>query len=467
MKALLHYLRTEVPAAILYLLAAAALILSQHAMVFLTFRVLGVPLAVDDYFWLFPIRQLAMLPDVSPFAAIGGFAFCLAISAALAHLSLRRADRLGRGGGLALATMVPTLQILAVLGLALLWPRRADALPAQAGDPAPPHQLAIGIFAGTALIVAAVAVSALTMGAYGWGLFVATPFLVGLITGFLVNRGRARSAAETFGAVAAAGMLGTLALLMLALEGLMCIILILPLAVGLATIGGFIGRAAARRLVDPRQPFYSVALLPLIFLLDAAMPPELPIVTRTSITIAAPPEAVWASLTADRPVTEAPGLVGLAGLAYPVASRIIGAGEGAHRVGTFSTGAADERVTVWKPGRTLAFRVVRQPPAMEEMSPYRKLHTPHLIGYFDTGETRFDLVPLPGGGTRLTARADHVLRIDPGLYWEPIARWAIKQNVTRVLADVRRDAEQRGGARQEAPVAAHSPHGQSYAQLAD
>lgn len=302
MKALTHYLRTELRPALLYALAAAALILSQHAMVFLAFYALGMPLALDDHFWLFPIRQLAMLPDMSPFVAIGGFAFCLGISGALALLSLRRTDRLWRGGWLALAAMIPTLQIIAVLILALLWPNRAEAEPVRTDDPAPPHQLAIGIFAGTALIVAAVAVSALTMGAYGWGLFVATPFLVGLITGFLTNRGHLRSMAETFGAVAMAGALGTLALLMLALEGLMCVILILPLAIGLAAIGGVIGRAAAKRLIDPRQPFYSVALLPLIFLLDAAMPPELPIGTRAVITVDAPPDAVWASLTADRPV---------------------------------------------------------------------------------------------------------------------------------------------------------------------
>lgn len=464
MSPLLHRLRAEVPASILYALAAAALILSQHAIVFLAFRALGMPLALDDRFWLFPIRQLAMLPGISPLVAVGGFAFCLVISAALVRLSLRRADRLGRGGGLALATMVPTVQVAAALALALLWQRRADSEPRRVGKPAPPHQIAIGIFAGTALIVAAVAVSALTMGAYGWGLFVATPFLVGLITGFLVNRGADRSAAETFGAVAMAGLLGTIALLMLALEGLMCVLLIAPLAVVLAAIGGFIGRAAARRLADPRQPFYGVAALPLIFFVDAAMPPEIPIVTHADVTIAAPPEAVWTSLTADRPVTETPGLVGLAGLAYPVASRIVGTGEGARRIGRFSTGTADERITIWQPGRTLAFRVVRQPPAMEEMSPYRKLHTPHLVGYFDTGETRFDLAPLPGGGTRLTARADHVLRIDPGLYWAPIARWAIGQNVDRVLTDVRRDAERRAKTpRQRAGLAPHSPHGQSLA----
>lgn len=319
MRGLLDRLRAEVPAEFHYALTAAALILSQHATVAIAFRAIGVPLSTSSMFWLFPIRQLAMRPDIAPLAAIGAFTFCLAVSGALVRLSLRRADRLGRGGGLALATMIPTVQILACLALALLWPRRAGAPAEQVGDPAPPHQLAIGVFAGTALIVAAVAISALTMGAYGWGLFVATPFLVGLITGFLVNRGHVRSGAETFGAVAAAGVLGTMALLMLALEGLMCVILVLPLAVGLAAIGGVIGRTAAKRLIDPREPFYSVALLPLIFMLDAAMPPEIPIVTRTSITIAAPPEAVWASLTADRPVIEAPGLVGLA--ASPIRSR--------------------------------------------------------------------------------------------------------------------------------------------------
>lgn len=463
MKAGLHHLRTEVPAALLFALVAAVLILSQHAMVFLAFRALGMPLGLDSMFWLFPIRQLAMLPDVSPLVAIFGFAFCLGISGALALLSLRRARRLGRGGGLALGAMIPTLQIFAVAALALLWPRRSEPELRRAGDPAPPYQLAIGIFAGTALIVLAVAVSALTMGAYGWGLFVGTPFLVGLITGFLVNRGHVRSMADTFGAVAAAGMLGTLALLMLALEGLMCVVLILPLAAILAIAGGAIGRAAAKRLIDPRQPFYGIALLPLLFLLDAAMPPDLPIATRAGITIEAPPEAVWASLIADRPVREKPGLVGLAGLAYPVAGRIAGEGVGAHRHGTFSTGTADERVTVWQPGRALAFRVVRQPPAMEEMSPYRKLQTPHLVGYFDTGETRFDLEPLSGGRTRLSVSAGHVLRIDPVLYWGPIARWAIGQNVRRVLRDIRRDAE----GRQRAGLAAHSPDGQSLTQLAD
>jgi len=435
-------IRGDAAAALRYVIATAILILSQHGLVAFTARYYDAPLSIDGFFWLFPVRQLAVLPDIPQHAALGAFAFCLIISAALVALALRRADRLGRGFALALFTMVPTFQMVAAAALTLLWPRPPAATPVPDAEVARLHSVAHGVVAGMALIVFAVALSGSAMGAYGWGLFVMTPFLVGVTTGFIVNRRQKRGYFETFAAVAGAGMLGTLALLMLALEGFMCIILIAPLAALLAAVGGFFGRWAAMPF-QSQSPLYGVAVLPLLFVLDAAMPPEVPITTRADIVIAAPTSAVWESLTVDRQVAAAPGLVGLAGLAYPVASRISGNGVGAHRHGTFSTGTADERITIWEPGRALAFRVVRQPPAMEEMSPYRKLHTPHLIGYFDTDALRYDLIPLGNSQTRVVVHANHILRIDPVFYWEPIARWAIGQNIERVLEDVRRDSEQR------------------------
>jgi hypothetical protein len=114
---------------------------------------------------------------------------------------------------------------------------------------------------------------------------------------------------------------------------------------------------------------------------------------------------------------------------------------GGERVGEFSTGTARERITQWLPGHRLAFTVLSQPPAMAELSPYERVDAPHVRGYFETVSTSFTLEPLPGGGTRLVANADHVLRLDPILYWEPIARWAIRQNVGRVLGNVRTRAE--------------------------
>jgi len=185
----------------------------------------------------------------------------------------------------------------------------------------------------------------------------------------------------------------------------------------------------------------NVAILPFVFALEAAMPPAAPIETQATIDIAAPPTAVWRALTAADDIQPDAGLIFRLGLAYPVRSRILGAGVGAERIGIFSTGIARERITTWQPGRQLAFVVLSQPPAMTELSPYRDVHAPHVRGYFDTLSTGFILEPLAGGGTRLIARANHVLRLDPIFYWEPVARWAIRQNLSRVLEHVRARAE--------------------------
>jgi uncharacterized protein YndB with AHSA1/START domain len=238
-----------------------------------------------------------------------------------------------------------------------------------------------------------------------------------------------------------AAALGAAALVVLALEGIVCILMAAPLGAAATAAGGAVGRAAALAGHRRGKPLMSLAVLPALFALDGAMPPAVAIATDESIEISAPPAAVWHALTSDDPIAIPPGLVASAGLAYPVRGRLLGEGVGAERHGEFSTGGARERVTEWVPGRRLSFTILSQPPAMEEMSPYRQVHAPHLSGYFETTTTSFDVEALPGGRTRLTARASHMLRMDPVLYWEPVARWAIHSNVRRVLQDIERKAE--------------------------
>jgi uncharacterized protein YndB with AHSA1/START domain len=210
----------------------------------------------------------------------------------------------------------------------------------------------------------------------------------------------------------------------------------------MALVGGAAGRAIARAGQSRGNPLMSLALLPALFAIEAAMPPSVPIETRAAVEIDAPPAVVWAALTSGAPIASGPGLIGATGLAYPIRGRLLGAGVGTIRLGDFSTGTARERVTEWLPGRRLAFTVLRQPPAMEEMSPYRHVHAPHVNGYFATARTCFSLAATAGGHTRLTIEATHRLNIDPALYWEPLARLAIQLNVSRMLQDIRQKAEQ-------------------------
>lgn len=422
------------PARLSYLLLAAVLILSQHlaAWAVLTLQVPAPPL--DLKFWLTPLRSVLEHGRLPALWAGIIFAYFLAVAWALALLSFRRAGQLNRGHVLAVLSVVPIIQLGAVLLLALL-PTRAPAEPATE-RPTQATRVVYGLLAGVAIIVLAVLVSAVTFGAYGWGLFVMTPFLVGVTTGYLVNHDTDVGASRTMSLVIAAAGLGSLALVVLALEGVVCIILAAPLAIPVTMAGGAIGRGVALFRLRRRNPLATIAVLPLVFMLEAAMPPELPIATSQEVDIAASPEAVWQALISPEPIRAPAGLTAWAGLAYPIGGRMEGTGPGAMRLGNFSTGIAREEVTEWEEGRTLAFRVLSQPPAMEEMSPYRRVHSPHVSGYFETAETRFDLVPLANGGTRLTIQAQHRLRIDPAPYWEPIARLAIRDNVDRVLKDI-------------------------------
>lgn len=425
-----------------YGILAPSLLLSQHLAVALAFRSAGSAAESDGLFWLLPLRRLASLPGMSPWFAASAFALSLIVAWGLAVLSYRRACRTTVGYLPAALAVVPGFQIAAIVLLIVAPTRSAESFKAPDAEGAAniAHVLQ-GLFVGMAILVFAVLVSAVTLGSYGWGLFVMTPFLVGLATAYLANRDVALTPGRSTSAVLSAAALGVGALLMFALEGLICILLVAPLGAAAALAGGALGRQLAAVGHRRGRPLLSLAVLPLMFALEAAVPPAVTLTTLETVDIGASPAVVWRVLTSKDRIGSEPQLLALAGVAFPIRGTLIGEGVGAARIGEFSTGIAYERVTVWEPGRRLSLTVIDQPAMMHEMSPYRRVHAPHLHGYFETGDTSFDLRLLPGGATRLTVRASHVLRLDPALYWEPLARWAIDENVSRVLASVKDKAE--------------------------
>lgn len=262
----------------------------------------------------------------------------------------------------------------------------------------------------------ATALSAAALGSYGWALFVGTPFVVGVTTGWIANRSAPLSSGDTINLVLTSASLGCVALITLALEGVICLLLVSPLGAVVAILGGSAGRGLALWGHGGGGPLASVAVLPLLILVDVALPPAAAVDVRQSIEISAPPDAVWRALISDEAIAEPPGLVAWTGLAVPVRGRLLGQGVGATRLGQFSTGVAVERVTAWDEGRQLSFEVLSEPPIMVEMSPWKSVHAPHVSGYVTVRETTFRLQPLPSGRTRLTSTAGQTLRIDPVLY---------------------------------------------------
>lgn len=418
-----------------YLGLATAAFLAQHAFVFTVASLLGRPVSTGPEFWYLPFRQYAQIPELSNVLMAAGLLVALASAAAMALLSFRRTAAAGRWWALTPFTIIPLAQMFAILALAIL-PSQGKTSSAEGPDAPDGAGWLIttqGVLAGMTIIVFAVAVGALVFGVYGWGVFVLAPLLVGFTTAYIGNRRYVVSRSRTFGWVCGACVLGGFMLVLFSLEGGLCLIMAFPLAIVLALAGAELGRKTAEIGRRASPALLSLAVLPTVFGAEAMQPPAANFDTVQSVVSDAPPSAVWSALISEASITGPLPLPLRLGLAYPLRAEINGEGVGALRLGVFSTGIAEERITAWEENRRLAFKVLKDPPSMRELSPYRQVHAPHLEGYFRTASTSFELEPLAGGRTRIVERTTHELRLDPALYWLPMAKWVVRQNNSRVL----------------------------------
>jgi hypothetical protein len=422
-----------------------AIFAAQYLFVAVAAIALGRAVPLDEGFWLLPSRALVSLPN-APIALLAvAMAVTLVADALLAALSFKRSADSDVSGVVAVLTVMPVLQFVAVIGL-LAAPGRPFEAPV---EPAAPTFERDGILAaakggllGGALCAVATALSTLGFGVYGYSLFIATPVVIGGIAGFVANRRIEISVLATIGVVVAALVVAALALIGLAFEGAVCIVMAAPLIVPMAILGGMLGRVQARSGRPSAQAaVFSIAVLPALFAFERATTVEISFTATQSVVVAAPPAEVWRALVDPAPIQERPSLPFRLGLAYPVSGEILAPAVGARRVGVFSTGVAQERITVWRPGQELAFDVLADPPMMREMNPTPHVSPPHLLGYFHTSSATFTLTALAGGSTRLTVSAPNTMRIEPAPYWLPIARWAADENERRVLRHVRALAE--------------------------
>jgi uncharacterized membrane protein YhaH (DUF805 family) len=257
-----------------YALLSYAIFLSQHLLMLAAFKLLGQPLPLDWEFALVPLRSVLALTPTSSFVLIVALAYLLAVTWALAVLAFRRAADANFPEWIAVFVIAPVVQIPAMIVLDAL-PSRAVSEPAPVVEPAAPNSVWLaavqGMLAGMALTLASAVVGAVFFGAYGYGVFIASPFVVGATAGYLANRNGDIGILHTEQVAAAATALSGAALVVAALEGIVCIVMASPLVVAVALMGGMFGRDVAvssRR--SARQTLLSIALLPLVFAVGIA-----------------------------------------------------------------------------------------------------------------------------------------------------------------------------------------------------
>jgi len=270
-------------------------------------------------------------------------------------------------------------------------------------------------------------------GIYGLTLFILLPIILGGAGAWCVR-------AQTAGSAASAGgfavMMASVAWLALGQEGVICIVMSLPLSSPLGCLGGWI---FYRFQLGRLQPGSAAMLLLLPFGALGwdvnAKPPVFEV--RSAIEIAAPVERVWKNVVTFSELPEPREWYFKAGLAYPKRARIEGSGPGAVRYCEFSTGPFVEPIEVWNEPSLLRFRVTENPPPMHEWSPYAQVLPKHLRGYLVSKEGQFRLTPLGPNRTLLEGTTWYRHGLWPAQYWRLWSDAIIHRIHLRVLTHIK------------------------------
>jgi len=362
-------------------------------------------------------------------------------------MTLRRAVHAGLSAWNALLFFVPVVNYGLMVALCV-WPPRPQ--PARIVDPVPKvderlKSALLGVAASIGITLVTVGIGIYLKRAYSTGLFLGVPFTIGYISSYIYNRSYPRSVGESIVVAVASVAIAGGALVVFALEGIICTVMALPLALALAWPGAVLGRIVAQRLVEPGAGVGMALLVPLFVAVEPrAASPRHEVVTV--VDIAAPPGVVWRYVVSFPDLAPPTERLFWMGVAAPTRARIVGSGVGATRYCDFTTGSFVEPITAWEENRLLAFDITAQAPPMTEWSPYREVNPPHLDGYFRATHGEFRLTPLPGGRTRLEGRTAYVVDMFPQRYWTlPAGRIvaAIHERVLRHIAALAEEEELR------------------------
>lgn len=218
-------------------------------------------------------------------------------------------------------------------------------------------------------------------------------------------------------------LLGTIVTL---LEGFICVVLISPLFLGCASLGGLAMGLSLRRTKARRGTLPVVAALPLLMALfeQGGALPERPFEVRRSVVVAATPTRIWNEIVDAEDIRpeELPfSLAHAIGVPKPV--------EGVNR----QTAEGEVRESRWERGVHFRGRVTtrREPETIRwnyefdpDSFPPGSMDDHVAIGgrYFDLGDTTFTLRPLDAGHTELTIVAHYRVSTPINFYAAPAAR---------------------------------------------
>lgn len=281
------------------------------------------------------------------------------------------------------------------------------------------------------------------MGDYGLTVFVLIPLLIGFLPPFILGQLRSITLSDAYKYSFSTLGIIIVCLLLCAIEGLICIAMVLLPAIFLVWIGSYIGFILSERNQPPNKIAVFIVALSSIgsMSFDHTRENTNLIAVKTTVIIDASIETVWNNVVTFDKIDQPTDWLFKTGIAYPTHATIKGRGNGAIRYCNFTTGSFVEPITNWQEPNFLQFDVARQPAPMNEFNPFWDIHPKHLDGYFVSHRGQFRLIKIGENKTKLEGTTFYTLDIMPQFYWQMWSDFIIHRIHLRVLNHIKNVSE--------------------------
>ncbi|WP_431266129.1 SRPBCC family protein [Roseateles chitinivorans] len=279
------------------------------------------------------------------------------------------------------------------------------------------------------------------------GFVLMTPVVLGAVTVYVMRAAPGRPGPTWMQVVfvpwgaAALMMVGAMVTL---LEGAICVVILSPVFLVLASIGGVLMNLVLKTTRVGTLQFGVLAALPLLFTaVEGPLTVERWQRIDRSVVVETAPDRVWSEIVAARDIhpEEFPRTwIHLIGVPRPVEGVNHATPQGEVRESRWERGVHFlGRVTERVEGRQLAWRYEFSPDSF----PPGTMDDHVVIGgrYFDLGETRFTLTPLDATHTRLDIEAHYRVTSSINVYAVPVADFLGRDFVDGLLTFYKRRSE--------------------------
>jgi hypothetical protein len=247
-------------------------------------------------------------------------------------------------------------------------------------------------------------------------------------------------------------VLAVLATVVGGMEGMICVVMLLPVALVMASIGGV--AAGSMRVSQMTRWLSATAVFPILLLPYLVAPLEHRLGAPTShrevaneIRIHADPATVWRNISrvpAIRSDEYRGGFVHWIGFPEPIEATLSHEGVGGVREASFARGVVfHETVTTWEPERLLAFTIKADP----ETIPPTALDRHVTVGgeFFDVLDGTYRIEPVAPGEVVLHLKSTHRLSTTFNAYaslWTDLVMSEIQGNILQVIKRRSESAQQ-------------------------